>query len=215
MSEELKRMVPTGIIFVIGVLVMSAYFTGNSTLNNTVSDINSWAIIIISFSLTVALIRMVYSRGRNLISMKQGEWYYSAIFLVVLFVQLVLGLVYGTSYSLYQNIWGIMMDANSAMSATTALFIISSAYRVFRARNKEALVLMIVAVLVMIGQTTMGEALWSGFPAIRNWVWDTPAAGAMRGITIVTAVGLVALTLRIMVGITKATGEASAGAGQE
>ena len=214
MSEELKRMVPTAIIFVVGVLVMLAYFTGNSALGNTVTDINSWAIIIISFSLTVALIRMVYTRGRNLISMK-GEWYYSAIFLVVLLLQLVLGRMYGTSSPLYQNIWGIMKSANSAISATTALFIISSAYRVFRARNKEALVLMIVAVLVMMGQTTMGEALWSGFPAIRNWVWDTPAAGAMRGITIVTAVGLVALTLRIMVGITKTTGEAPTGAGSE
>ena len=208
-SVVLKRYIPTVLISAFSLVILLEYFTGNPTLQSLVDTVSGWAAIIIAFSLTVAFISMSISRGRNVLSRQPGEWYYSAIFLVALFLQLFLGLAYGTKHALYSNIWtNINLSAYSAMSASTALYIISSAYRVFRARSKEATVLVIAAILVMLGQASIFAAIWPGFPTIRDWIWDNPAAATMRGITIVTAIGLVALTIRIMLGITRVIGEA-------
>lgn len=204
MSSLSKLSIMTPIIAVASIIVLTDYFTGIKVLDTVTNTLATWGVIIIAFSLTVALIRLAYSRGRKLIAREPKEWPFHALFLTVLFVQLFLGLVFGLNNYFYSNIWNsIQLSATSAMVATTALLLTSSAYRVFRARNKEAVILMAGAILVMIGQTTLGALIWNGFPTIRDWIWNYPAAASMRGIFLVTAIGLVALSLRMIVGISR------------
>ena len=208
MSSVKRFSIGTAIIAVASLTVLADYFSGIKEIANITNTLATWIVIIIAFSLTVALIRLAYSRGRKLIAREPKEWPFHALFLTVLFVQLSIGLAFGINNYFYSNIWNsIQLSATSAMVATTALLLTSSAYRVFRARNREAMILMLGAILVMIGQTTLGALIWNGFPAIRNWVWDYPAAASMRGIAMVTAIGLVALSLRMIVGISKPLAE--------
>ena len=195
---------------IISIIISLEYFTGNPSLGSVINELSTWAAILVAFSLMVAFLAMVYRKIRTTISLKSGEWYYSAAFLGIMAIQLYLGLINGPTSALYKNIYSnVAIQAYNAMSATTALFVISAGFKAFRMRTTESTVLMIIAILMMIGQTTLGAAIWPMFPVIRDWVWNFPAGGAMRGVTIVTAIGLVSITLRIVSGITNILGETS------
>ena len=207
------RRIVTVLIAIIVLIVTLEYFTADPTLKFAANTITSWSVIVISFSLTVAFITILYKKGRSVTSKEKGEWHYNVIFLAVLFIQTFLGLTYGVTNDLYANIWLLNLAGYGAMTASIGLYIISSAYRVMRIRSMETATLITVAILIILGQTTLGEAIWSGFPMIRNWIWSYPAAATMRGISIVTAVGVVYLILRVASGITTILGETHEEAG--
>jgi len=109
------------------------------------------------------------------------------------------------------------------MFATLAFFIFSAAYRAFRIRNLGATLLLIAACLVMLGNVPLGSSIWQEisqlvhlvFPQIRldllykielfaqvkDWLMAIPQAAAGRGIGIGLALGGIAMSLRIILGI--------------
>ena len=89
----------------------------------------------------------------------------------------------------------------STMFALLAFFIASAAFRAFRARNVEATLLLVTAVLMMIGRVSIGEYVWSGFPAFTEWLLDVPNLAAKRAIAIGVGLGAVSTALKIILGI--------------
>jgi hypothetical protein len=87
------------------------------------------------------------------------------------------------------------------MQATTAFFIITAAYRAFRARTVDTTILLIVAVLVMLGNITLGTAIWTGFRPIRDWLYSVPMAHGNAAIYITMAIGAMALGIRTVLGV--------------
>ena len=89
----------------------------------------------------------------------------------------------------------------STMFSLLAFFMASAAYRAFRARTKEATCLLIAAFLVMLGRVPIGEALWSRFGDIAQWIMDVPNMAGQRAIQIGAALGIVSASLRILLGL--------------
>ncbi|HFD04892.1 MAG TPA: hypothetical protein ENJ25_01970 [Firmicutes bacterium] len=87
------------------------------------------------------------------------------------------------------------------MFALLSFFIASAAYRAFRARNMDATLLLITAVLVMLGRVPVGYQMWHSFPAVAEWIMAVPQMAAKRGILIGVSLGSLAVSLRIMLGI--------------
>jgi hypothetical protein len=87
------------------------------------------------------------------------------------------------------------------MYSLLAFFITSAAFRAFRARNKEAVLLLVAAVLVMLGRVPIGSAIWSGFPDVTEWIMSFPNAAAKRGIRLGIDLGLISMALRMILGI--------------
>jgi hypothetical protein len=66
---------------------------------------------------------------------------------------------------MYQLLFrGLWQNLGSTMFSLLAFFIASAAYRAFRIRSGEALVLMITAMILMLGQVPVGMALTSWIP---------------------------------------------------
>jgi len=207
-ATVVRRFVTPLLIAFGGLLILANYFTGNKTLASIQTEYTNWIIILVAFSLTVAMFRTAYNRAREVITRKPGDWPFSVLFLCALTVQLILVLVLGQTNKTYTDIYtAIQISGATAVMATPGLFIVSAAFRTIRARNKEAIVLMTFIILVMIGQTGLGEAIWAGFPAIKDWIWDVPAAGSIRGVALVTAIGLIAAFIRAASGIDRPMGE--------
>jgi hypothetical protein len=92
------------------------------------------------------------------------------------------------------------------MFAMLAFFIASAAYRAFRARNAEATLLLLTAVLVMLWRVPMGEAFLRLFSDslphyINMFVMNGFNVAVQRGIIIGAALGAASMSLRIMLGI--------------
>jgi hypothetical protein len=91
----------------------------------------------------------------------------------------------------------ILAPAGQALYSTTAFYITTAGYRVFRLRNLDATVLMIAGMFV----------LWSVLPLftgpipvlvpIAMWINDVIAVAAYRGFVMGVALGIIGLALRI------------------
>jgi hypothetical protein len=95
----------------------------------------------------------------------------------------------------------ILVPLDATMFALLAFFMASAAYRTFRARTPEATVLLLVAVIVMLGRVPIGEQFYKHMPQISEWFMLVPTVAAKRGILFGVALGLIATSLRIILGI--------------
>jgi hypothetical protein len=95
----------------------------------------------------------------------------------------------------------VFTPLQSTMFALLAFFVASAAYRAFRARTREATLLLLAASIVMLGRVPLGEGIWSGLGDIANWLLDVPNMAGQRAIMIGAALGAVSAGLRILFGL--------------
>ncbi|MEZ4366087.1 MAG: hypothetical protein R2939_07340 [Kofleriaceae bacterium] len=95
----------------------------------------------------------------------------------------------------------VFAPCNATMFALLAFFVASAAFRAFRARNVEAALLLVAAILIMIGNMPMGRWLWEDFPDIKQWILDVPNNGSRRAIIMGAAVGAISTSLRVVLGL--------------
>jgi hypothetical protein len=95
----------------------------------------------------------------------------------------------------------IFAPCNATMFALLAFFVVSAAFRAFRARNTEAGLLLGGAILVMLGRVPIGRAISETLPSISQWILDVPNNGSRRAIMMGAAIGAIATGLRILLGL--------------
>lgn len=106
----------------------------------------------------------------------------------------------------------LIRPLQSTMFALLAFYVASAAFRAFRARNAEAAVLLLTAFLILLGRTFVGtwvtsglpeEGFWSFFqvPNLTSWLMLVFNTAGNRAIIIGIALGIVATSLKILLGI--------------
>ncbi|HHX10107.1 MAG TPA: hypothetical protein GX729_01855 [Firmicutes bacterium] len=172
----------------------------------------------ISFSVTfmycmglfMGLINLTRVHG-NTIRRRREHWIYSVWLLIVMYGYAILGLFFGGMESkpftwIYD---AVIVPLDSTMFSLLAFFIASAAYRAFRIRNVESVIMMVVAFIVMLGNVSLGEVLWSseaflgGFKGLKDWFLATPNAASQRAIGIGVFLGSYAAILRVALGLEK------------
>jgi hypothetical protein len=104
--------------------------------------------------------------------------------------------------------YGGYANLDATMFALIGFFIVSASYRAFRIRTAEASLLMASAVIVMLGQVTLGTAITHNLPLTGIWsnlrmenlalyILNQVNAPAMRGIYFGIGVGFLATSLRL------------------
>ena len=95
----------------------------------------------------------------------------------------------------------MLAPLNATMFSMLAFFMASAAYRSFRARTPEAVLLLCVALFVMYGRVPIGHMTWEKIPDIVEWILRYPSMGAQRGILIGVGLGVMATSLKMLRGI--------------
>ena len=109
---------------------------------------------------------------------------------------------------IYQH---MIVPLTSMMFAMLAFYVATAAFRAFRAKNTEATLLLVTAGIVLLGRTYAGVWLFEGwlpesmqwlrFDNLSVWIMDVPNTAGTRAITIGIALGVVATSLRILLGV--------------
>lgn len=193
------------ITFLVGVIAIGDYYTGIQAVTDTFNVIKNWGIVLQGFALGLGAVNLFRVHGRRVNDRTEGsDWYFSAWLLFMLAVFIVLGLgtgqyEQGDTYSWLYN--AIYLPLGSTMYSSLAFYMAYGAYKVLRARNFDAALLFITAVLVIIGNTPMFPAIYPGFFHMREWIFGPIVSGAYRGIRIGIGIGAVVLGIKTLLGM--------------
>ncbi len=197
----MKRQLPIWIAGLTGFIYIIAGFLQIPFLVVTKNELDKWYLIATAFAMLTGLINLISIHSGNIRRRKPGS-HNSAILLVSLLVVLVVGLLETDQGPNFTWIFKyVLTSLTGTMYSLLCFYIASAAYRAFRIRSIDSALLLLTAIVIMLGNVPIGDAIWEGMPAVGAWLLDVPNAAGMRGILIGGTLGGIATALRIVLGI--------------
>lgn len=201
----LKRVLPAAIAIAVGIFVLVALVTTNELLDNIGLYFINTAVIIAAFALFLGVVNVLRVHVRKVRERQPGSPY-SIVLIVALGAVLLLGLLSppdqpaGPASPAMRWIFdNIQAPIQASLSALLVFFIVTAAYRLLRVRNVESAVMLVVVLLVLVGQVTVG--LVPVLPDIKDWILKVPAMAGVRGILLGVALGALLTGIRLLLGI--------------
>jgi hypothetical protein len=213
----MKKTIPLILIFIAGLLGVISFVIPHPSYqvydewirNDLLRVLSAFAVVLALGS----LLRVHFDKIRR----KRKNWQFSWLLLIAFGASAVIGLFGGVAadgilptaigsfqfdiQTLYEN---IVIPLASSMFALLAFFMASAAYRAFRVRSMEATLLLAAAFIVMIGVLPVGYSISKHLPGFVQWILNVPNVAGQRGIVFGIALGVVATSLKIILGIERA-----------
>ncbi len=199
----MRLQIPIALGFLAGAFVIVQFFVPHYSLRVYYEQLLNWAIIIGIFALVLGL-GSLFRSHIDKIRQRHSDYAYSFVALISFAVMFFFGIFYGVSPGtafdwIFNN---IQVPLEATVFSLLAFFMASAAHRTFRARSVEATLLLVVAVIVMLGRVPLTEQIaFVDFHGFSEWIMSIPATAAKRGILFGVALGIVATSLRILLGI--------------
>ncbi|MGE5175460.1 MAG: hypothetical protein ACM3JJ_03720 [Hyphomicrobiales bacterium] len=211
----MKREVPVIITLLTGIFCLIGFFVPHPAIRTFYDSIQQWVIVIVGATYVLGVANVLRINVQQ-VSQRQQDWPYKIVLLLGLFAMMIIGFSEGNHYLddtskfswMYRNVYTAM---SATMFALLAFFIASAAFRAFRIRTFEALLLAIAAFILMIGRVPIGNAIHPWIPITADWLMEIPQNAAKRGILIGAALGVMATGIRIILGIEKTYGGGEGG----
>jgi len=223
----MKRKIPLIITFLVGITVIFSEFIPHYPFGMLSGELENWFLIISGFAILLGQLSL-FKVNILKIKFKKENWQYSVITLISVVVMIGTGLLWGTKDNtgilgngdqiiavmgskpfdyLFDNVY---QHLQATMFSLLAFFIASAAYRAFIARTTESNLLLIAAILVMLGNTSLGSFLTSWIPEaisflhlpkLAEFIMKYPTTAGQRAIMIGAGLGIIGSSLRIILGI--------------
>jgi hypothetical protein len=215
----MRRPVPLIITFFVGFLLIFAVFIPPA--EDLESTFNVWFDIIAVFAFFLGGGNLLRVHG-NKLRRRQRDWGFSIVTIVGFLAMLIIGLfklgspgdiktAVDAPGSLFSGIFEtVLVPLQSTMYSLLAFFVASASYRAFRAKNREATLLLVAAFVILLGRTPFGTTVTGWIPdsfsllQIPNlaiWVMNSPNLAGQRAIMIGIALGVISMSLRLILGL--------------
>jgi hypothetical protein len=216
---NLVAVVPRGIVLLVaGVLIVAMFVPPLEPLRE---EFSLFFDIIAAFAFVLGGASLIGRHGRK-IRHKTSGYGYSLVCLAAFGITLVAGLLklgnpagIGGDVTARGSVFAwivryIFGPADSGLFALLAFFIASAAFRAFRVRSREATIMLVTAFLLLLGRTFLGALVTSWLPDsletfelpnVIPWIMSVPLKAGSRAILIGVAIGAIATSLRIILGI--------------
>lgn len=184
-------------------------------LTGWLTDMSNFVLILTYMALGLGLFNL-WMMHQTAIRKRQGEWYLSILF----FIGLPLGLLAGYANGItpetateFQKNWHlialnkniqdyVIFPFGSTVFSLLSFYLASAAYRSFKAKSREAVLMMVSALIVMLGQIPFGlaitkwlpQCLW--MPVISQWLQMVLNTAVVRGLWFGMMLGIIAIGLR-------------------
>ena len=206
----MKREIPILITLVTGLFCLIGFFVPHPMIRDYYDDIQQWVIVIVGATYVLGVANLLRINMVQ-VSQRAPDWPFKIVLLAGLIGMMAIGFAEGNHYSddsskfswMYIRVYSPM---SATMFALLAFFIASAAFRAFRIRSFEALLLAIAAFILMIGRVPIGNAIHPIIPAAADWLMEVPQNAAKRGILIGAALGVMATGIRLILGMEKTYG---------
>jgi hypothetical protein len=185
--------------------------------------------VIFAFTLGLGAYNLIFFHSRNIRRLRR-DWPFSVLFFVAFLAMMLIGFWHdlptfrpGAPVPAWvKTSWdylfaGLLVNLDATMFSLLAFYIVSAAYRAFRIRSAEALVLMIAAVIVMLTPLPLASLLTNWLPSdnsilagfrierMGNWLLTTVNSAALRAIDFGLGIGGLAMALRIWLSLERGT----------
>jgi len=212
----MQKRLPLILVLVTGIFGAVAFFIPHHTVQSVDETFrNDVQRIIAAFSLVLGL-GSILQHHLTKIQRKAENWQYSWITVITLFVSGIIGLfggidptrpgilpthIGGFSFHIQTLYMNMMVPLAATMFSMLAFFMASAAYRAFRARNFSATLLLAAAFVLMLGAVPLGRMIFHPLPSFAEWILAVPNTAAKRGINFGVQLGILATSLKILLGI--------------
>jgi len=198
----MKRQIPLLIVILLGFTFVIHTFVPSKLSMDFYDWYQSWIKAISPFMVLLGIMSL-FMVNSNKIQRKVPNWQYSVVTLLSLVGTGAVGFIWGTQEGtpfmwMFKN---VQMPMGATMFSLLAFYIASAAYKAFRARSMEATVLLVAAIIVMLGQVPIGMKISKYIPETATWILNVPNLAAKRGIALGVGLGMVATSLKILLGI--------------
>jgi hypothetical protein len=217
----MKREIPILLTVLCGLLITWAFFSPFDASRAVNAELLAWAIVFFSAAFLLGIVNLIRISLKQIAS-GHPDRVYKIILLVVLFSYLSIGIaeIHGwlspmaTGTDVNGNTimsdqvrrqwiyFRLFQPLQATMFSLLAFFIASAAFRAFRARSFEAVLLLLAGAIVMLGQVPLGDELSFGLASRwQDFLMKYINAAGQKAIIIGMALGTLATGLRIVLGI--------------
>jgi len=223
----MNNRLPLLITLIVGLLIIVVEFIPRPPFSLITSELEMWFLIISGFAIILgqmSLLKMNFLKVYH----KVLNYRYNVVTIVSFFVMFLFGIFFGMQRQIglfghgefFINIIGdkpfdyifnnVMQHLMASVFSLLAFFIASAAYRAFLARTLESSLLLIAAVIVMLGNTSIGTAMTAQLPSylhlpnISAFIMEFPNTAGQRAIMIGAGLGVIGSSLRIILGLERA-----------
>jgi hypothetical protein len=206
-----KRALLVAISLAAGLTVLASTWISDPWLDYVAAHLLDTALLVTAFALLLGLINVLRVHTRR-IRARQSGWGSSLVLIAALLLVMGAGLLpfsgqpAGPARPGVQWIFeNVQLPIQASISALLVFFTLTAAWRLLRARNLESIVMLVVVLLVLAGQATVG--LVPLLPDVRNWILEVPAMAGVRGIWLGVALGILFTSIRLLAGMEHPHGE--------
>jgi hypothetical protein len=215
----MRREVPMIILATTAVIYIVSFFIPHPPMDSIEETFSNWYLVVAAFAIFLGVLNLMQLSLLKVVRKRQG-WIYAAVIIVSFLVMVYFGMVQGwlgllpeggsyedpgTAFSwMFDNVYSPL---SAMMFALLAFFVASASYRAFRARSKEATMLLVSGFVVMLGRVSAGDWISSWMPKgywlsdAADWIMNYPNTAGQRAIMIGIALGVVSTSLRLILGL--------------
>lgn len=216
---NLAAAIPRTIVIVVAGVLITAMFV--PPLEPLREEFSIFFDIIAAFAFVLGGASLLGRHGRKIRGRARG-WGYSVVCIAAFGITLAAGLLklgnpagIGGDVTARGSVFAwivryVFGPADSGLFALLAFFIASAAFRAFRVRSREATIMLVTAFLMLLGRTFLGALVTSWLPDslealelpnVITWIMSVPLTAGNRAILIGVAIGAIATSLRIILGL--------------
>jgi len=201
----LRRYLPTAIAISVGLFVLLAAFLPIQFLDAIGTYFINTALLIAAIALFLGLVNVLRVHSRRILE-RRPQWLFSFVLMASMLIVLAIGLLApagqsaGPARPAVRWIFdSIQAPIQASLSALLVFFVVTAALRMLRLRNIESAVMLLIVLLVLAGQVTLG--LVPLLTDVKDWILDVPVMAGARGILLGVALGATLTAIRLFLGV--------------
>ena len=199
-SELYEHTIPLMILSFLGTWMILEYFIQPLAPLIPITDtIRTYTTILASAAwglgiavLTISHLKAIY------IKRESPFWGYSILYVISFIAMGLAGLFGGTTG--IQFLWAydnIYSPGHMTLYSTTAFFITTAAFRVFRFRNLDSTILLVSGCIVLMSVLPIFTGFIPFIGPLGTWIMTVPGVAGYRAFTVGVALGIIGLGIRI------------------